>query len=102
MNIVDEFVDGIADDLARQGVCYDVLPPADGPQRLPPLQATECNRCHRRVYFQFRSSVASTDPRFRVVYLRCPFCGHTATQLQEIVEKLPTKKPARQHFKYRA
>jgi len=84
MNKVDQFIESL------------------GPQRLAPLQATECVACHRRVYFQFRSSVASTDPRFRQVYLRCPFCGHAATQLQEIVEKPRVVKVAKPHFKYRA
>lgn len=69
-------------------------------QRLPALYLTECNSCHERVYFRFLSS-RLLDDNTKVVYLRCPVCGASATQLQEI-EILPAKerKAPRVKFKY--
>lgn len=69
-------------------------------QRLAPLCLSECDACHNRVYFRFLSSrIVSKD--MKVVYLRCPICGASATQLQE-VEILPAKmrKPSRVKYVY--
>lgn len=52
-------------------------------QRLAPLEATECQQCHKRVHFKTRSS-RPVDERHRIAYLVCPVCGAVATQLQEI------------------
>lgn len=64
---------------------------------LPPLQATVCSACGRRVYFRLRSTVPSTDGISRVAYLKCPVCGASATQVQEIgegdfIRKIRTRK----------
>lgn len=72
----------------------------NGPQRLPPMSLTECNRCHNRVYFRARSSQPATDPHFKVEYLACPVCGNTATQLRE-VEILQRPAPTKRRVKYR-
>ncbi len=79
--------DGLADDVAEAVVKVA----AAGPQRLPRLSLTECAACHSRVNFRFRSSEPTTDPSFRVVYLRCPVCGASAIQVRE-VEVLPKRR----------
>lgn len=71
-----------------------------GPQRLPPLELTECERCHARVYFRARSSTSTADPAYKVEYLYCPVCGATATQIRE-VENLPHLVRARAKVRYR-
>lgn len=80
--------DGLADDVAEAVVNVA----ASGPQRLPRLSLTECAACHSRVNFRFSSSTPSSDPSFKVVYLRCPVCGAPAVQVREI-EVLPKRRP---------
>lgn len=68
-------------------------------QHLPPLNLVECASCHNRVAFRFYSS-RILDADKRVVYLRCPVCGASATQIQER-EKL-ARAPRRRRYKYTA
>lgn len=65
---------------------------AESPQRLPAQSLTQCSACQARVMFRARSSVI-VDEKWRVVYLFCPACGHTATQMQEreVLPKRPVK-----------
>ena len=52
------------------------------PQRLPALELITCEKCGQRVNFRFHAS-RPLDSQWRVVYLRCPACGASATQMQE-------------------
>lgn len=76
------------------------LDAVSGPQRLPAMSLTECDRCHSRVYFRARSSTQSSDPRFKVEYLYCPVCGASATQIRE-VEVLAKKVHVKPKVRYR-
>lgn len=67
-------------------------------QRLPALELTTCEKCGARVKFRFHAS-RNLDANRRVVYLRCPECGASATQVQEI-ERPPSGKRRRVKFKY--
>lgn len=88
--------DGLADDVAEAVVNVA----ASGPQRLPRLNLTECAACHSRVNFRFYNSTPSSDPSFKVVYLRCPVCGAPAVQVRE-VEVLPKRRPrAKVRYRY--
>jgi len=62
---------------------------SDSPQRLPALELVTCASCGQRVNFRFVAS-RPLDETWRVVYLRCPACGASATQMQER-EVLPVK-----------
>ena len=56
------------------------------PQRLAPRMAVECESCHQRVHFKVVQTKPAADGKFTIHYLKCPCCGHPATQLVEIAE----------------
>lgn len=73
-------------------------PKSAAPQRLPALELVTCAACGQRVSFRFRSS-RDLDATWRLVYLRCPACGASATQMQEREHLAPVNRP-RVKFKY--
>lgn len=68
--------------------------------RLPARNAVTCDQCGRRTFFVVYNAAPSTDPSVEVVYMRCPWCGRSATQLREVVAKPPTRKGVQKRFKY--
>ena len=55
----------------------------DSVQRLPPEGGNFCDGCKNLVKFQLvRSRPCKAQPGRMVAYLRCPVCGHNATQVR--------------------
>lgn len=59
---------------------------AEQPQRLAPRMAVVCEACGNRVHFKVVQTKPAADGKFTIHYLKCPCCGHPATQLVEIAE----------------
>jgi len=56
---------------------------ADSVQRLPPEGGNFCDGCNNLVKFQLvRSKPCKAQPGRMIAYLRCPVCGHKATQVR--------------------
>ena len=59
---------------------------SENPQRLAPRMAVVCEACGNRVHFTVVQTKPAADGKFTIHYLKCPCCGHPATQLVEIAE----------------
>ena len=53
-------------------------------QRLPTRNADTCEKCGNRVHFSVVQTQPTAQGNFRIAHLKCPVCGHPATQLVEV------------------
>lgn len=70
------------------------------PQRLPTLFLETCEGCGHKVRFKSLGGRPMGNGNFRVAYLRCPVCGASATQVQELMKPDLKPLPARRKVVY--